>query len=478
MAEARLQVVRDREAPGRTGQPVDDRVASAVRSAAAPGTDPSLPALLVLAALGSAIVGQGAYYPATQRVVAVLLGAAAVAGLVRTRLRWPICRPLVGATALLGGWALTSAALAGDLAAAASTVLLLAGAVVIVLTCARCSCEQRGQLLVGIVALGVVVAVSGWAGVAWRRSPWALEDQGLWRAATTITYANAAAGVLAAVALLALGRCAASVTPSVFMTGATCLLLTGLGATLSRGGLVAFVAGALVLARIVGFRVLVKAALIPTVGAAVALVGLLASVPAPSPARPLLAAVTLAMGLLLAVMAGRIRGRLAVAVVVVGACALGVTEGNRLVDAGGAIVPPRLTVASADRAEAARAALRVAGTRPLVGVGPGKAHLRWSRPDGSVAIARYAHNEYLQVLAELGVVGLGILLSLFFVIGQAVRRGRHASPPPGMWAGAVAGLVALGVHGLFDFGWHVPALPLTAAALVGIVTTTSRKEKE
>lgn len=39
-------------------------------------------------------------------------------------------------------------------------------------------------------------------------------------------------------------------------------------------------------------------------------------------------------------------------------------------------------------------------------------------------------------------------------------------------------MAALAVHGLFDFGWHVPALPLTAALLLGLVTFPKRKEEK
>jgi Kef-type K+ transport system membrane component KefB len=75
-----------------------------------------------------------------------------------------------------------------------------------------------------------------------------------------------------------------------------------------------------------------------------------------------------------------------------------------------------------------------------------------------------------QVLAELGAVGLALLLGAFVVTTRTVRRGR-AIPTPGLWAGVTAALVALAVHGLFDFSWHVPAIPLTGALLLGIVTT-------
>ncbi len=203
-----------------------------------PSSELPLPALLLVAALAAALVAPGGYYGSGQRLVAVLVSAAAVLALGAWRPSIVARHPISRVCAALAGWSVASAALAGDWTSAVSTVLVLAGAVVVVLTCARLDVEQRDQLATAVVGLGVVVALSGWAGVAWHKAPLALEDQGLWRAATTLTYANAAAGFLAVVALLSLARSTGS-PPSGLHATATLVLLTGLGATLSRGGFVA-----------------------------------------------------------------------------------------------------------------------------------------------------------------------------------------------------------------------------------------------
>jgi O-antigen ligase len=133
------------------------------------------------------------------------------------------------------------------------------------------------------------------------------------------------------------------------------------------------------------------------------------------------------------------------------------------------VVSSRVTLASQDRVEEAKAALRLAAGHPVAGVGPGRAVLRWIGPDGFHLTARYAHNEYLQTLAELGVVGLALLAGLLFSIGRDVWTARPpATASRELWAGVVAGLVALTVHSAFDFLWHIPAIPVVAAALVGI----------
>ena len=124
----------------------------------------------------------------------------------------------------------------------------------------------------------------------------------------------------------------------------------------------------------------------------------------------------------------------------------------------------------------ARAALSLAADRPIAGVGPGWRSFAWTDADGSRRVAEYAHNEYLQVLAELGVVGLVLLVALLAAVGSIVRHGRRAAPSIEIWAGVAGGLVAVAVHAASDFGWHVPAVPLTGALLVGIVMQPRDKE--
>jgi hypothetical protein len=161
-------------------------------------------ALLLLVALVVAVAAQGAYYGAGQRTVAMVLVLALFAALrVRPWLRGDALLPPVGAGAALATWAAVSAAVVGDITAALPIIALLAGVVVVLLAVRRLTGGQRDALAAAVVVVGALAAATGWVGVAWRVTPWALEDQGLWRAATTLTYANAAAGLLVPLALLA-----------------------------------------------------------------------------------------------------------------------------------------------------------------------------------------------------------------------------------------------------------------------------------
>jgi O-antigen ligase len=434
----------------------------------------SLPlhALLLVVALVVAAAAQGAYYGAGQQVVAVVLLLVLFAA-VRAR---PWSRddalPAVWAGAALAAWAAVSATVAGDITAALPVVALLAGVVVVLVAVRRLTSGQRDVLAAAVVTVGVLTAASGWVGVAWRVTPWALEDQGLWRAATTLTYANAAAGLLVPLALLAVARLATR--PGVLANLATWLLLVGVGATLSRGGVLALAVGAAVLATLLGPGRTLRAAGPPTLGAVVALVGLAPSVPASSPPRPVLAAAALMVGVAVAVGASRLRSRLlaltlAAAVLAAGA---GLAVGGRGGDAAATGASTRLTIASPDRAAAARAALQLAAERPLTGTGPDRAVLTWVQNNRRVT-SRYVHNEYLQVLAELGFVGLALLVVLLASLAWTVWRGRPHAPSTAIWAGAAAGLAALAVHSALDFLWHLPAIPLAGAVLAGLVLPTA-----
>jgi O-Antigen ligase len=432
----------------------------------------SLPlhALLLVVALVVAIAAQGAYYGAGQRTVAVVLLLALVAAL-RAR-PWSSDDARLPPVSAGAAWTAVSATVAGDITAALPIIALLAGVVVVLLAVRRMTWGQRDALAAAVVTVGALTAATGWVGVAWRITPWALEDQGLWRAATTLTYANAAAGLLVPLALLAVARLAAR--PGVPASVAACLPLIGAGATLSRGGALALAVGAAVLTTLLGPGQTLRAAGPPTLGAVVALAGLAPSMPASSLARPALAAAALVVGVGVAVGAFHLRSRqlaLGLAGAVLAACAV-LAMGGRGVDAAATIGSTRLTIASPDRAAAARAALQLAAERPLTGTGPGRAVLTWVQHNGRVT-SRYVHNEYLQVLAELGFVGLALLVVLLASLAWTIWRGRLHTPSTAVWAGAAAGLAALAVHSALDFLWHLPAIPLAGAVLAGLVLPTT-----
>ena len=94
---------------------------------------------------------------------------------------------------------------------------------------------------------------------------------------------------------------------------------------------------------------------------------------------------------------------------------------------------------------------------PLAGRGAGTFHLSWIEHRPIDASVQDAHSLYLETLAELGVVGLALLLlALAPPLAVALRR---ASSPA-----AAAGYVAFLVHAGADWDWELPAV--TVAGLL------------
>jgi len=434
----------------------------------------ALSRLLLLAAIAAGAVAQGGFFPAGRGVVGALLAAAVVVAL----LWWPPSTadlrlgPLY-AVAALAGWAALQGVARGAPASAGLYVLLLVGMVAVLLVCRRLEASERELLLGGVLAVGLLVAATGWVGVAWRLRPWALPDQGLWRAAGTLTYANAAAALLVPLALVALGMLVAR-PRSVGLVLAATGLLAGAGATLSRGGFAGLLVGMLLLVTLARAGRRLRAVVGPALGAGVALIGLLPAMPVAAAPRPALGMITLAAGMALAALVTRLPGRalavMVLAIVVAGGfTALGRAPSS-ITDAADQVRAVRLSVVSADRSGATAAAFHMLAASPLMGVGPGQATLRWTGQDGELRVQRYVHNEYLQVTTELGAIGGGLLAWLLGAFALLAWRGRAIASSRVAWAGIIAGLGALAVHSAFDFVWHLPVIPLVTTVLVGVLT--------
>lgn len=104
---------------------------------------------------------------------------------------------------------------------------------------------------------------------------------------------------------------------------------------------------------------------------------------------------------------------------------------------------------------------------PLRGTGAGTYQLQWNQLRDVDHAVIDAHSLYLEVLGELGVVGLlligGSLLAI--VVGLARRLGggeRH------VYAAALTLVVAWAVHAAIDWDWEMPAVTLWLFALAGL----------
>ncbi len=126
----------------------------------------------------------------------------------------------------------------------------------------------------------------------------------------------------------------------------------------------------------------------------------------------------------------------------------------------------RLAAASANgRIEHWEVAVASWREEPARGSGAGTYAKTWARDRPLEFSVVDAHSLYLEVLAELGVVGLVLLTVALLVPLVALLRRRMEDRP--LWSAVLALTVAWAVHAGIDWDWEMPALTLPVIALLG-----------
>jgi O-antigen ligase len=276
---------------------------------------------------------------------------------------------------------------------------------------ARHTSSDNERLLVTrvLVFVGAGVAFVSLIGWTSHRAPWGLPFDGVWRLSGPFAYPNAA-GLFFALAFIA--NVAQNERAWTERAVAGALLIGALVATASRGAFLALGVGLV----ITGGRALTDATL----------------------GRRRLVAIASCVA--------------ALATVYVALLTFG------LVGNAGA---HSSTASLDDRVAEWSAAARQGADKPLVGRGPDQdLYIHNFRGD---AVARYAHNEPLQVFAGAGLIGVAALALVF---AAAVGAIRDAASPRGRLAPAALAVVFVG--GLVDFNWHFVGLMAFAGWLVGL----------
>ncbi|GBC82010.1 hypothetical protein HRbin10_01130 [bacterium HR10] len=127
------------------------------------------------------------------------------------------------------------------------------------------------------------------------------------------------------------------------------------------------------------------------------------------------------------------------------------------------------------RGEIWRATLRMIGDHPVFGVGLGAFATVYPRYDASPGL-RYtaeAHNDYLQLLAEAGIVGGLIGAAFLSVLVGTIRRSLSRAAEPAA-VGASVGILAILIHSIVDFGLRVPANGLVFLSLLVVLLRLDR----
>ncbi|HVR69303.1 MAG TPA: O-antigen ligase family protein, partial [Vicinamibacteria bacterium] len=120
-------------------------------------------------------------------------------------------------------------------------------------------------------------------------------------------------------------------------------------------------------------------------------------------------------------------------------------------------------------------AARLVKDFPLLGAGFnafGSAYVPYQRVDTYEWYGE-AHNEYLQALVDTGLVGALLTAALLVTLFRRALRAARLGP---LDAGCLAGLLALCAHNLVEFNWQVPANAATFVALAALAARRGAPE--
>ena len=114
-------------------------------------------------------------------------------------------------------------------------------------------------------------------------------------------------------------------------------------------------------------------------------------------------------------------------------------------------------------------AVDAARSEPLVGIGPGSFEFWWARKGSLPIFVRNAHSLYLEAFAELGAVGL-LLIVLFVGVALAsgARRALDGEEDRALMAAATAACAAFAVSAALEWVWHVAVMALAFLMLAAV----------
>jgi hypothetical protein len=150
------------------------------------------------------------------------------------------------------------------------------------------------------------------------------------------------------------------------------------------------------------------------------------------------------------------------------------------------------TADSGNRTPLWKPAIAMLKEHPWTGVGPGHYDIRFPQyRDHTIQVSPgYAHNEYLNTLADYGLIG-GIICALGVVslVGGIMLSRKYVERGPGdlgdkgsnrtaFFLGSSIGMGGVAVHSAGDFLLHVPVIGLLVAVVCALLASTARFASE
>ncbi len=107
-----------------------------------------------------------------------------------------------------------------------------------------------------------------------------------------------------------------------------------------------------------------------------------------------------------------------------------------------------------------RETLRIIGSRPLTGLGIGNFNLPQTR---------YAHNSYLQIWAEMGILGIS---AFFWLVFRSLKSGFNklkTGEDKNYMIALIASIVVFLIHNLIDFTFFLPEVSIIWWIMLGLI---------
>jgi O-antigen ligase len=129
-------------------------------------------------------------------------------------------------------------------------------------------------------------------------------------------------------------------------------------------------------------------------------------------------------------------------------------------------------ISETDRVALWRDAWTMIKENPIFGRGLGS--FQWTYPAYEHLIpdtpAKYAHNDYLQAVAEVGIVGLLLLLWAALSLCKTAFKNLRSEDPlvGGIGLATIGALTAIAVQEITDFGLYIPGVAVITAVLMGL----------
>lgn len=127
--------------------------------------------------------------------------------------------------------------------------------------------------------------------------------------------------------------------------------------------------------------------------------------------------------------------------------------------------------------------LTVVGDFPLLGTGLGTFSSVYPAYSDEILYGKlvHAHNDYLEYLSELGIIGMALLFGLIvFLLTLSFRAWKQRKNPnvKGLVLGCLVSIFAIGVHSLVDFNLHIPANMLLFTLILSLTVVVSHYKWE